>query len=172
MRDLCSARPSRLQLLRTILLLLNSASTFAGLLYWPLPVTTSLANAARRARESGQMGDGRAGFRQHVDGGTAGQRRVLVDSAVCDRCRDDFRVLSGGVEPLIEDGDPMMTDFQTALLATARSVCCYGRRKPSCCRRSGRCTPASWMLILAMSALATTGHSLMLRTLAARRSQC
>lgn len=46
MRDLCSARPFRLQLLRTILLLLNSASTFAGLLYWPLPVTTSLAMLA------------------------------------------------------------------------------------------------------------------------------
>lgn len=176
-RDIRGARPFRLQLLRAILLLLNSASTFAGLRYLPLPVTTSLAMlaplittllAATLLNENVTPGKwaivvlGFIGMLMVVRPGSGEFSWTVlfpIGAATTFAC---FQVVSSR---LSRTGDPMTTNFLTALVATLTLSLLLWAAQSTLLPEIRTVHAASWLLVLLMATLATTGHSLMLQAL-------
>jgi len=171
------ARPFRLQLLRAILLLLNSASTFAGLRYLPLPVTTSLAMMApliTTVLAATLLGENVARSKwAMVILGFIGMLMVVrpgggefswavcfpIAAATTFAC---FQVVSS---KLSKTGDPMTTNFLTALVATLMLSALLWTAQASLFPEMKSVRFGSWLLVLVMATLATTGHSLMLQAL-------
>ncbi|WP_109477117.1 DMT family transporter [Paraburkholderia sp. C35] len=175
-RDFSGARPFRLQLLRAILLLLNSASTFAGLRYLPLPVTTSLAMlaplittllAATLLNENVTRGKwamvvlGFTGMLLVVRPGSGEFSWAVfypISAATTFAC---FQVVSSK----LSKGDPMTTNFLTALVATLTLTALLWAAQATLIPQIKTVHAGSWLLVLVMATLATTGHSLMLQAL-------
>lgn len=169
------ARPFRLQLLRAILLLLNSASTFAGLRYLPLPVTTSLAMMApliTTVLAATLLSENVARSRwAMVILGFVGMLMVVrpgggqfswavcfpIAAATTFAC---FQVVSS---KLSKTGDPMITNFLTALVATLMLSALLWAAQATLFPEIQSVRFGSWLLVLVMASLATTGHSLMLQ---------
>ncbi|MFM0391464.1 DMT family transporter [Paraburkholderia phytofirmans] len=177
MRDFRGARPFRLQLLRAILLLLNSASTFAGLRYLPLPVTTSLAMmaplittvlAATLLNESvpgskwAMVILGFIGMLMVVRPGSGEFSWTVffpIAAATTFAC---FQVVSS---KLSKTGDAMTTNFLTALVATVTLSALLWAAQATLLPQIRNVRFGSWLLVLIMASLATLGHMLMLQAL-------
>jgi drug/metabolite transporter (DMT)-like permease len=177
MRDFRGARPFRLQLLRAILLLLNSASTFAGLRYLPLPVTTSLAMmaplittvlAATLLNESVPRSKwamvilGFIGMLMVVRPGSGEFSWTVffpIAAATTFAC---FQVVSS---KLSKTGDAMTTNFLTALVATVTLSALLWAAQATLLPEIRNVRFGSWFLVLIMASLATLGHMLMLQAL-------
>ncbi|MFM0055222.1 DMT family transporter [Paraburkholderia phytofirmans] len=177
MRDFRGARPFRLQLLRAILLLLNSASTFAGLRYLPLPVTTSLAMmaplittvlAATLLNESVPRSKwamvilGFIGMLMVVRPGSGEFSWTVffpIAAATTFAC---FQVVSS---KLSKTGDAMTTNFLTALVATVTLSALLWAAQATLLPEIRNVRFGSWLLVLIMASLATLGHMLMLQAL-------
>jgi drug/metabolite transporter (DMT)-like permease len=172
-RDFSGARPFRLQLLRAILLLLNSASTFAGLRYLPLPVTTSLAMlaplittllAATLLNENVTRGKwamvvlGFTGMLLVVRPGSGEFSWAVfypISAATTFAC---FQVVSSK----LSKGDPMTTNFLTALVATLTLTALLWAAQATLIPQIKTVHAGSWLLVLVMATLATTGHAIQL----------
>ncbi|MFL9960603.1 DMT family transporter [Paraburkholderia sediminicola] len=176
-RDFRGARPFRLQLLRALLLLLNSASTFAGLRYLPLPVTTSLAMmaplittvlAATLLDESVPRSRwamvilGFIGMLMVVRPGSGDFSWPIFFPLAAATTFACFQVVSS---KLSKSGDAMTTNFLTAVVATLALSALLWAAQASLLPEIKTVRFGSWLLVLIMASLATTGHSLMLQAL-------
>jgi drug/metabolite transporter (DMT)-like permease len=176
-RDFRGARPFRLQLLRAILLLLNSASTFAGLRYLPLPVTTSLAMvaplittllAATLLNENvtrskwAMVAFGFVGMLMVVRPGSGDFSLAVFFPIIAATTFACFQVVSS---KLSRTGDAMTTNFLTALVATLTLSALLWAAQTSLMPQIRNVHAGSWLLVLVMATLATTGQSLMLQAL-------
>jgi drug/metabolite transporter (DMT)-like permease len=169
--------PLRLQVLRALLLLGNSACTFAGLRYLPLPVTTALAMmaplfttllAAMLLGERVQIGQwaavaaGFAGMLVIVRPGSTGFSWAVcfpLGSAITFAC---LQVVSSG---LSRSGDPFATNFLTALLATFVLTGLVLADQATFVPQVRQVPGSSWGLLLVMATLATSGQILLLAAL-------
>jgi drug/metabolite transporter (DMT)-like permease len=176
-RDFSGARPFRLQLLRAILLLLNSASTFAGLRYLPLPVTTSLAMiaplittllAATLLNEHVSRGKwamvilGFLGMLMVVRPGGGDFSWAVFFPLIAATTFACFQIVSS---KLSKTGDAMTTNFLTALVATLTLSALLWAAQSTLMPQVRNVHVGSWLLVLLMATFATTGHSLMLQAL-------
>jgi drug/metabolite transporter (DMT)-like permease len=167
----------KLQLLRALLLLLNSASTFAGLRYLPLPVTTSLAMlapliltllAATVLNEHVQKSKwsmvvlGFIGMLIVVrpGGGDFSWAVVFpIGAATTFAC---FQVVSS---KLSMAGDLITTNFITAVVASITLAGLLWADQAALLPEIRKVTVGNWLLLLVMASLATFGHLLMLQAL-------
>ncbi len=167
----------RLQFLRAFLLLSNSACTFAGLRYLPLPVTTSLAMmaplittllAATVLNEDVPRSKwamvvlGFIGMLMVVRPGSGQFSWTVIfpiGAATTFAC---FQVASS---KLSKSGDPITTNFLTALVATVALAFLLWADQATLLPEMRRVRFGSWMLVLLMASLATSGHVLMLQAL-------
>ncbi|MEM5365280.1 DMT family transporter [Paraburkholderia azotifigens] len=167
----------KLQVLRAVLLLLNSACTFAGLRFLPLPVSTSLAMMAplistllaatlldeevSRARWSMVM-LGFIGMLIVVRPGSGEFSWAVafpIGAATTFAC---FQVVSS---KLSTAGDPVTTNFYTALIASIALASLLWIDQAALLPAIREVTAGSWLLVIAMASLATSGHLLMLQAL-------
>jgi len=167
----------KLQLLRAVLLLLNSACTFAGLRYLPLPVTTSLAMlaplistmlAAILLNENVSKSKwsmvvlGFAGMLIVVRPGSGEFSWTVafpIGAATTFAC---FQVVSS---KLSTAGDPITTNFITALVASIVLAALLWVDQAGLMPEIRKVTVGNWCLLLMMATLATFGHLLMLHAL-------
>jgi len=167
----------KLQLLRAFLLLLNSACTFAGLRYLPLPVTTSLAMmaplistllAATLLNEDVPKSKwsmvvlGFIGMLIVVRPGSGDFSWTVafpIGAATTFAC---FQVVSS---KLSTAGDPITTNFITALVASIVLAALLWVDQAGLLPEIRKVTVGSWLLVLVMALLATFGHLLMLQAL-------
>lgn len=167
----------KLQLLRAFLLLLNSACTFAGLRYLPLPVTTSLAMvaplistllAATLLNEDVPKSKwsmvvlGFIGMLIVVRPGSGDFSWTIafpIGAATTFAC---FQVVSS---KLSTAGDPITTNFITALVASIVLAALLWVDQAGLLPEIRKVTVGSWLLVLVMATLATFGHLLMLQAL-------
>ncbi|GJH37620.1 EamA family transporter [Paraburkholderia hospita] len=167
----------KLQLLRAVLLLLNSACTFAGLRYLPLPVTTSLAMlaplistmlAAILLNENVSKSKwsmvvlGFAGMLIVVRPGSGEFSWTVafpIGAATTFAC---FQVVSS---KLSTAGDPITTNFITALVASIVLAALLWVDQAGLMPEIRKVTVGNWCLLLMMATLATFGHLLMLQAL-------
>jgi drug/metabolite transporter (DMT)-like permease len=167
----------KLQLLRALLLLLNSACTFAGLRYLPLPVTTSLAMlaplistllAATLLNETVTKGKwsmvvlGFTGMLIVVRPGSGDFSWTVafpIGAATTFAC---FQVVSS---KLSMAGDPITTNFITAMVASIALAGLLWVDQADLLPAIRAVTVGSWLLLLVMASLATVGHLLMLQAL-------
>ncbi|EIM95240.1 DMT family transporter [Paraburkholderia hospita] len=167
----------KLQLLRALLLLLNSACTFAGLRYLPLPVTTSLAMlaplistmlAATLLNENVSKSKwsmvvlGFVGMLIVVRPGSGEFSWTVafpIGAATTFAC---FQVVSS---KLSTAGDPITTNFITALVASIVLAALLWVDQAGLLPEIRKVTIGSWCLLLVMATLATFGHLLMLQAL-------
>ncbi|MCC8395927.1 DMT family transporter [Paraburkholderia sp. MMS20-SJTR3] len=171
------AGPMRLQILRAMLLLANSACTFAGLRHLPLPVTTALAMMAPlfttllaatllgeqvRLAQWVAVAAGFAGMLLIVRPGSDGFSWAVcfpIGSAISFAC---LQVVSSR---LSKGGDAFATNFLTALLATL-ALTCLALADQAALLAQVRLTPwSSWALLLLMATLATSGQITLLEAL-------
>jgi drug/metabolite transporter (DMT)-like permease len=175
--NLKSSGAIKLQLLRAILLLINSACTFAGLRLLPLPVTTSLAMmaplvstllAATLLNEEVARSKwfmvwlGFAGMLMVVRPG-GGQFTLAVifpiGAAVSFAC---FQVVSS---KLSRTADPITTNFLTAFVATCVLTLLFWADQAALMPEIRTVRFGSWFGVVAMASVATSGHLLMLQAL-------
>ncbi|WP_180727760.1 MULTISPECIES: DMT family transporter [Paraburkholderia] len=167
----------KLQLLRAVLLLLNSACTFAGLRYLPLPVTTSLAMlaplistmlAAILLNENVSKSKwsmvvlGFVGMLIVVRPGSGEFSWTVafpIGAATTFAC---FQVVSS---KLSTAGDPITTNFITALVASIVLAALLWVDQAGLLPEIRKVTIGNWCLLLVMATLATFGHLLMLQAL-------
>ncbi|WP_238270796.1 DMT family transporter [Paraburkholderia terrae] len=167
----------KLQLLRALLLLLNSACTFAGLRYLPLPVTTSLAMlaplistmfAAILLNENVSKSKwsmvilGFVGMLTVVRPGSGEFSWTVafpIGAATTFAC---FQVVSS---KLSTAGDPITTNFITALVASIVLAALLWVDQAGLLPEIRKVTISNWCLLLMMATLATFGHLLMLQAL-------
>lgn len=167
----------KLQLLRALLLLLNSACTFAGLRYLPLPVTTSLAMlaplistmlAAILLNENVSKSKwsmvvlGFVGMLIVVRPGSGEFSWTVafpIGAATTFAC---FQVVSS---KLSTAGDPITTNFITALVASIVLAALLWVDQAGLLPEIRKVTIGNWCLLLVMATLATFGHLLMLQAL-------
>lgn len=167
----------KLQLLRALLLLLNSACTFAGLRYLPLPVTTSLAMMAplistllaatllnKQVPKSkwSMVVLGFIGMLIVVRPGSGDFSWTVafpIGAATTFAC---FQVVSS---KLSTAGDPITTNFITALVANIALAGLLWVDQADLLPEIRKVTVGSWLLVLVMASLATFGHLLMLQAL-------
>ncbi|CAG4890236.1 DMT family transporter [Paraburkholderia saeva] len=167
----------KLQVLRAFLLLSNSACTFAGLRYLPLPVTTALAMmaplittllAATVLNEDVPRSKwamvvlGFIGMLMVVRPGSGQFSWTVIfpiGAATTFAC---FQVASS---KLSKSGDPITTNFLTALVATVALALLLWADQATMLPEMGRVRFGSWLLVLLMASLATFGHVLMLQAL-------
>jgi drug/metabolite transporter (DMT)-like permease len=167
----------KLQFLRAFLLLLNSASTFAGLRYLPLPVSTSLTMmaplistllAAILLNENVPKSKwtmvvlGFIGMLIIVRPGSGDFSWAVafpIGGATTFAC---FQVVSS---KLSTAGDPVTTNFITALVASVALAALLWADQAALMPEIGKVTLGNWLLALVMASLATFGHLLMLQAL-------
>lgn len=167
----------KLQILRALLLLLNSACTFAGLRFLPLPVTTSLAMmaplistllAATLLNEDVPKSKwsmvvlGFIGMLIVVRPGSGDFSWTVafpIGAATTFAC---FQVVSS---KLSTAGDPITTNFITALVASIALAGLLWVDQADLLPEIRKVTVGSWLLVLVMASLATFGHLLMLQAL-------
>jgi drug/metabolite transporter (DMT)-like permease len=167
----------KLQLLRALLLLLNSACTFAGLRYLPLPVTTSLAmmaplistllaailldeNVPKSKWALVVMGFiGMLVVVRPGGGDFTWTVAFPIGAATTFAC---FQVVSS---KLSTAGDPVTTNFITALVASIVLAALLWIDQADLLPEIRKVTAGSWLGVLVMACLATFGHLLMLQAL-------
>lgn len=167
----------KLQLLRALLLLLNSACTFAGLRYLPLPVTTSLAMMAPlistllaailldedvSKRKWALVVMGFIGMPIVVRPGGGDFTWTVtfpIGAATTFVC---FQVVSS---KLSTAGDPITTNFITALVASIVLAALLWIDQAHLLPEISKVTAGSWLGVLVMACLATFGRLLMLQAL-------
>ncbi|WP_025527748.1 DMT family transporter [Caballeronia humi] len=167
----------KLQVLRAILLLTNSACTFAGLRFLPLPVTTSLAMmaplistmlAATLLKDDVPRSKwamvvlGFIGMLLVVrPGGTAFTWTVIfpIAAATTFAC---FQVISSH---LSRTEDPVTTNFLTALVATIVLCVLVWMDQAETMPAIAQVSFGTWTLVALMATMATLGQSLMLQAL-------
>lgn len=167
----------KLQVLRAFLLLLNSACTFAGLRYLPLPVSTSLAMmaplistllAATLLNEEVSRAKwcmvmlGFIGMLIVVRPGSGEFSWAVafpIGAATTFAC---FQVVSS---KLSTAGDPVTTNFFTALIASIALATLLWVDQAALLPAIREVTVGSWFLVIVMASLATSGHLLMLQAL-------
>ena len=168
---------AKLQILRALLLLTNSACTFAGLRHLPLPVTTSLAMlaplistmlAATLLKDDVPRSKwamvvlGFIGMLLVVrPGGSAFSWTVIfpIAAATTFAC---FQVVSSH---LSRTEDAVTTNFLTALVATIVLCMLVWMDQAETLPALGRVSFGSWVLVALMATMATLGQSLMLQAL-------
>jgi drug/metabolite transporter (DMT)-like permease len=167
----------KLQCLRAVLLLTNSACTFAGLRHLPLPVTTSLAMlaplistllAATLLKDNvprskwAMVVIGFIGMLLVVrPGGNAFSWTVIfpIAAATTFAC---FQVLSSH---LSRTEDAITTNFLTALVATIVLCVLVWMDQAETLPALGQVRIGSWALVVLMASMATLGQLLMLQAL-------
>jgi drug/metabolite transporter (DMT)-like permease len=168
---------AKLQIVRALLLLSNSACTFAGLRHLPLPVTTSLAMlaplistllAALVLKDDVPRSKwamvvlGFIGMLLVVrPGGSQFTWTVIfpIGSAATFAC---FQVVSSHLSRV---DDPITTNFLTAFFATLVLCALVWMDQAETLPALARVPLASWMLALFMASVATLGHLSMLQAL-------
>jgi drug/metabolite transporter (DMT)-like permease len=167
----------KLQIVRALLLLANSACTFAGLRYLPLPVTTSLAMLAplistllaalvlkdHVSRSKWAMVVlGFIGMLLIVrPGGSEFTWTVIlpIGSATSFAC---FQVVSSHLSRV---DDAITTNFLTALVATLVLCALVWADQARLLPELARVGVGSWLLVAFMATMATGGQALMLQAL-------
>ncbi|GGD62554.1 DMT family transporter [Caballeronia grimmiae] len=168
---------AKLQIVRALLLLTNSACTFAALRYLPLPVTTSLAMLAPlistllaalvlkdhvpRSKWA-MVVIGFIGMLMVVRPGGSGFTWTVIfpiASATSFAC---FQVVSSHLSRV---DDAATTNFLTALVATIVLCVAVWADQAQLLPEIARVTAASWMLVAFMATMATVGQLLMLQAL-------
>lgn len=171
------AGPMRLQVLRALLLLTNSAATFAGLRYLPLPVSTALVMMAplfTTLLAVMLLGErvplpqwlmvvlGFAGMLMIVrPGGDAFSWAVGFPIAAA----LSFACLQVVSSRLSKGGDAMSTNFLTAAVATVALSALVFASKATLLPQMAQVSASSWLLLIAMATLATFGQVAMLSAL-------
>jgi drug/metabolite transporter (DMT)-like permease len=171
------AGPMRLQVLRALLLLGNSACTFAGLRHLPLPVATALAMmaplfttllAAMLLGEQVRLGQwvavaaGFAGMLLIVRPGSDGFSWAVcfpIGAAISFAC---LQVVSSR---LSKGGDAFATNFLTALLATLVLTSLVLADQAALFAQVRQVPVSGWALLLVMATLATSGQVSLLEAL-------
>jgi drug/metabolite transporter (DMT)-like permease len=167
----------KLQIVRALLLLTNSACTFAGLRHLPLPVTTSLAMLAPlistllaalvlkdhvpRSKWA-MVALGFIGMLLVVrPGGSQFTWTVVypIGAATTFAC---FQVVSSH---LSKREDPLTTNFLTGLVATIVLCALVWMDQAETLPALARVPATSWLLVAFMATMATLGQSLMLQAL-------
>jgi len=167
----------RLQVVRAVLLLINSACTFAGLRHLPLPVTTSLAMLAplistllaalvlkdEVPRSKWAMVVlGFIGMLLVVrPGGSQFSWTVIfpIGAATSFAC---FQVVSSHLSRV---DDAITTNFLTALVATILLCVLVWMDQAETLPALAQVGAASWLLVVFMATMATVGHGFMLQAL-------
>lgn len=167
----------KLQIVRALLLLTNSACTFAALRYLPLPVTTSLAMLAplistllaalvlkdHVPRSKWAMVVlGFIGMILVVRPGGSGFTWTVIfpiASATTFAC---FQVVSSHLSRV---DDAITTNFLTALVATAVLCVLVWADQAQLLPELARVSAGSWMLVAFMATMATGGQLMMLQAL-------
>ncbi|MEZ2351020.1 DMT family transporter [Caballeronia sp. RCC_10] len=168
---------AKLQIVRALLLLTNSACTFAALRYLPLPVTTSLAMLAPlistllaalvlkdhvpRSKWA-MVVIGFIGMLMVVRPGGSGFTWTVifpVASATSFAC---FQVVSSHLSRV---DDAATTNFLTALVATVVLCVAVWADQAQLLPEIAHVTATSWMLVAFMATMATVGQLLMLQAL-------
>ncbi|KXV04039.1 hypothetical protein CR51_15060 [Caballeronia megalochromosomata] len=167
----------KLQVVRAVLLLTNSACTFAGLRHLPLPVTTSLAMLAplistllaalvlkdEVPRSKWAMVVlGFIGMLLVVrPGGSQFSWTVIfpIGAATSFAC---FQVVSSHLSRV---DDAITTNFLTALVATALLCVLVWMDQAETLPALAQVRVGSWLLVVFMATMATLGHGLMLQAL-------
>ncbi|WP_244849378.1 DMT family transporter [Caballeronia sp. SL2Y3] len=167
----------KLQIVRALLLLTNSACTFAALRYLPLPVTTSLAMlaplistllAALVLKDHVSRGKwamvvlGFVGMLLIVrPGGSDFTWSVIlpIGSATSFAC---FQVVSSHLSRV---DDAITTNFLTALVATVVLCALVWADQAQLLPELARVGAVSWLLVAFMATMATGGQLLMLQAL-------
>jgi drug/metabolite transporter (DMT)-like permease len=167
----------KLQVLRAFLLLLNSACTFAGLRYLPLPVSTSLAmmaplistllaatllNEHVPASKWSMVVLGFIGMLIVVRPGSGDFSWAVAFPIAAATTFACFQVVSS---KLSTAGDPITTNFITAMIATIVLAVLLWVDQAALLPEIRKVTVGNWLLVLAMASLATFGHLLMLQAL-------
>jgi drug/metabolite transporter (DMT)-like permease len=173
----CNAGVLKLQVLRALLLLLNSACTFAGLRYLPLPVATSLAMTAPListllaatlldekvpTSKWSMVVLGFIGMLIVVRPGSGDFSWTVafpIGAATTFAC---FQVVSS---KLSTAGNPITTNFITASVASIALGGLLWVDQANLLPEIRKVTVGSWLLVLVMGSLATFGHLLMLQAL-------
>jgi drug/metabolite transporter (DMT)-like permease len=168
---------AKLQIVRALLLLSNSACTFAGLRHLPLPVTTSLAMlaplistllAALVLKDDVPRSKwamvvlGFIGMLLVVrPGGSQFTWTVIfpIGSALTFAC---FQVVSSHLSRV---DDPITTNFLTAFVATLVLCALVWADQAETLPALGRVAFGSWLLAMFMASVATLGHLSMLLAL-------
>ncbi|SAK88091.1 EamA-like transporter family protein [Caballeronia fortuita] len=167
----------RLQIVRAVLLLTNSACTFAGLRHLPLPVSTSLAMLAPlistllaalvlkddvpRSKWA-LVAVGFIGMLLVVrPGGSQFSWTVIypIGAATTFAC---FQVVSSHLSRV---DDAITTNFLTALVATVMLCVLVWMDQAETLPALAQVRFESWLLVVFMATMATTGHGLMLQAL-------
>ncbi|MFM0324671.1 DMT family transporter [Caballeronia glebae] len=167
----------RLQIVRAVLLLTNSACTFAGLRHLPLPVSTSLAMLAPlistllaalvlkddvpRSKWA-MVVMGFVGMLLVVrPGGSQFSWTVIypIGAATTFAC---FQVVSSHLSRV---DDAITTNFLTALVATVMLCVLVWMDQAETLPAIAQVRFESWLLVVFMATMATTGHGLMLQAL-------
>ncbi|SAK46378.1 EamA-like transporter family protein [Caballeronia glebae] len=167
----------RLQIVRAVLLLTNSACTFAGLRHLPLPVSTSLAMLAPlistllaalvlkddvpRSKWA-MVVIGFVGMLLVVrPGGSQFSWTVIypIGAATTFAC---FQVVSSHLSRV---DDAITTNFLTALVATVMLCVLVWMDQAETLPAIAQVRFESWLLVVFMATMATTGHGLMLQAL-------
>jgi drug/metabolite transporter (DMT)-like permease len=167
----------KLQIVRALLLLANSACTFAGLRHLPLPVTTSLAMlaplistllAALVLKDDVPRSKwamvvlGFIGMLLVVRPGGSQFTWTVVFPIGAAATFAGFQVVSSH---LSRADDPITTNFLTAFVATMVLCVLVWMDQAETLPALGRVTFQSWMLVVLMASVATGGHLLMLQAL-------
>lgn len=167
----------RLQWLRAFLLLANSASTFAGLRYLPLPESTSLAMMApliSTLLAATLLGEkvaprkwllvvlGFIGMLMVVRPGTGQFTPAVIFPISAATTFAFFQVVSS---KLSRTGDAITTNFYTALFATLVLLCLLFADQVTMLPAIASIKAGTWCLLLCMASLATFGQILMLQAL-------
>ncbi|SAK61910.1 EamA-like transporter family protein [Caballeronia temeraria] len=167
----------KLQIVRAVLLLTNSACTFAGLRHLPLPVTTSLAMLAPlistllaalvlkddvpRSKWA-MVAVGFIGMLLVVrPGGSQFSWTVIypIGAATSFAC---FQVVSSHLSRV---DDAITTNFLTALVATLMLCVLVWMDQAETLPAIAQVRFGSWLLVVFMATMATTGHGLMLQAM-------
>jgi drug/metabolite transporter (DMT)-like permease len=167
----------KLQFARAILLLINTASTFAGLRYLALPVSTSLTmtaplittllaalflNEAIPRSKWAMVALGFVGMLMVVrPGGSQFSWTVIfpIGAATSFAC---FQIASS---KLSKSGDAITTNFLTALVATIALALLFWADQATLIPQIRNVELKGWSLVLLTGALATGGHLLMLQAM-------
>jgi drug/metabolite transporter (DMT)-like permease len=176
-RRLFSTGSVKLQIVRALLLLTNSACTFAGLRHLPLPVTTSLAMLAPlistllaalvlkdhvpRSKWA-LVALGFIGMLLVVrPGGSQFTWTVIypIGGATTFAC---FQVVSSH---LSKTDDPVTTNFLTAFVATVVLCALVWMDQAETLPALAQVRAGSWLLVAFMATMATLGQALMLQAL-------
>ncbi|SAL05744.1 EamA-like transporter family protein [Caballeronia calidae] len=167
----------KLQIVRAVLLLTNSACTFAGLRHLPLPVTTSLAMLAPlistllaalvlkddvpRSKWA-MVALGFIGMLLVVrPGGSQFNWTVIypIAAATTFAC---FQVVSSHLSRV---DDAITTNFLSALVATIVLCVLVWMDQAQTLPALAQVSVGSWLLAVFMATMATTGHGLMLQAM-------